>query len=279
MIRIRDLLDYYDEDGLLFNQVMKLYEEGKVQLTNGAVSHSDLSVLYEECDLDPIDPRKMELKRKFAARDVDTPQKPDVPLEELVAKAESIDAERLELHKTLRRLRSRGRANTPDSRKATAGVFYRCVEMAEVYEQIILLEPEERHYSEKAIQARVTARQVMPDPQSISEKRDVADNILKIAEANIRDCGTSDYEELRIAQVIYTELLDNIRNEDSRSRAEENAKLGVISLIMYRITGEYAHLMKAEEMLTAYDKINPESRYFPALIDVMRLKGAGQQDE
>ena len=84
--------------------------------------------------------------------------------------------------------------------------------------------------------------------------------------------------DLIVAKRLYGEVLDSIRNPDSRSRAEENAKIGVACLLIYRSEKQAVYLHQAVQKLSEYDKINPNSKYSISLIEAMKLKEAGKND-
>ncbi|MBW2963824.1 hypothetical protein KY363_00035 [Candidatus Woesearchaeota archaeon] len=268
MIRIRDLLAYYGDEGLDFNQIAALYNEGQLQLEAGTVSQDDQRTIEQECDLEPLDITRLELMNSLTTRNCrksnDAP-----PLETLIEEAKKLEDTSKELHRKLRM--TRGQKKTGSSERETANqTFDTYVQLARTCE-IIYASNGQSPYHARAIECRIAARQVL-NPTNINEKRKYADNLLMIGEANLVEGANHPCRELLEARQIYAELLDNIRNDESRSKAEENAKIGVVSLLLYMNSKRKTHLDEAVKILQAYREHDKNDDYASRTFQALTLQ-------
>ena len=259
MINIRGLLDYY-KDELTFHQIIGLYMGGDIKLKNGYATESELTIIIKKCDLDNIDIRKIEPQKEISQLEKTTIQSTNLHTmtsEELSNYINILEKDNYHLQKKISKKSKQKYSKTKKEKIKNA--FGTLVRLSEAYE-FLYNRDNDQAYLEKAIRNRQNAERIYESATTISEKRARANNLLKLGECILIKTGKKDINYLLKSKELFEEILSTIRNSESRLKADENAKIGIIYLNLYYSTGNIEYLTKSEKILSDFEKYAPNKK-------------------
>jgi hypothetical protein len=264
MIKITEILEYYAEDGLAFNQLMELYSAGRIRLQGGYVSPSDVKVICSECDLDAL-----EFTRIRSENPMVDEWSSDV--EKLYSKAKRLAWEKSDLDRRFAKAKARN-SDVAEIDALVVDARDNWLNLADVYEEIYGFDIEESDYVRYAARFRGIAAELCTTPSNIEEKRKSADNLLRLGNLEYMINKSCRVNYLEKASQLYTEILGTIRNEESRAKSEENAKLGLVNLLFFKVTNVRRYLAAAERLLKSYQQHDSKSKYADAVLEIDSMK-------
>jgi hypothetical protein len=250
MMSITQLLEHHHGE-LEFNQVMELYLTERIELGQGNVSDADLAVICEECDLSAPDTRVSD----------SADEQKNITYNQAVQEIDNLSNE-------LQRYAKK----KPNGEQLREDSFNAHIQLAELHEHIHRTFRKDSANLETARRHRRDALDLYGNPETSKEKRESAENLLKLGELDLmlgkENCAIHLNESARL----FSEVLEGIRNEMGRSKSEDNARLGLAHFNLYKLTEDESHLQKADEILSTYNQNNRTGKYDLVLKQIREIK-------